>query len=372
MAVSASTVGNRAVFVNDDGSWHIWLKHVRSPTTGAVVGPGHIGRIVAADGATILDDFFHSSPTLNDGRNGGLGSFGCHLSRRNEFYPDGYVWNFTWDLTSRMDARSNGFGISRVEVLDGPRVDGNGVGHLAVASELSDMYSYPRPIILLRHTYVVRPKRIEQQIDVAAAWDGTGPEVFVKEPKLTCHSIGPVGGPRYRYMTVFSREGDVLLNEFDIWSLPNPMIHTKQIAAGRRCRILFTDENRQHPLTAVMMGLGPEGRAHWHNGPGLDQWARDANSWERLLPECKPYCLQGPKDSQGNRTLSRKWELGRWASAKANSPPDPEKPHVGVGLHGWEGGVGPPDCLCASRAMPAFGTTFRSWACYSLSDGWIT
>jgi hypothetical protein len=79
------------------------------------------------------------------------------------------------------------------------------------------------------------------------------------------------------------------------------------------------------------------------------------------------YCLQGP-----NMTLTRNWELGRFASAGRNSPPDPLKPHVGVGLHAWEGGFGYPDCLCASRAMPAFGTTFRARACYSLSDGWVT
>jgi hypothetical protein len=364
--------GNRAVFTNDDGAWHVWLRPTRHPRTGAVVGPGHIGRVAAADGTMIVDDYFHADPTLNDGRNGGLGSFGCHISRRNEYFPDGYVWNYTWDLTARMNARSNGFGISRVEVLDGPRIDGNGVGRLTVASELSDMYSYPKPIILLRHTYLFRRRRVEQQIDVAAAWDGAGPALFVKEPKLTCHSIGPVGGPRYRYFSVYSREGDVLLDNFDIWSLPKPMVHTKQIPQVRRCRLVFHDEFGGYPLTVVMMGYGPEGRAVWHGGPGLDAWARDANGMERLLTPCNAYCLQGPQDAQGNRTLSRKWELGRWASAGANSPPDPEKPHAGAAMHGWEGGVGPPDCHCASRAMPAFGTTYRAWACYSLSDGWIT
>jgi hypothetical protein len=150
------------------------------------------------------------------------------------------------------------------------------------------------------------------------------------------------------------------------------MVHTKQIPQVRRCRLEFLDEYGEHPLTVVMMGYGPEGRAVWHGGPGLDQWARDANGWERLLTPCNAYCLQGPRDAQGNRTLSRKWELGRWASAAANSPPDPERPHAGAAMHAWEGGVGPPDCHCASRAMPSFGTTYRAWACYSLSDGWIT
>jgi hypothetical protein len=59
-----------------------------------------------------------------------------------------------------MNAASNGFGISRVLLLDGPRVDGRGVGRLTLASELSDMYSYPKPIILLRHTYLFYAKRV--------------------------------------------------------------------------------------------------------------------------------------------------------------------------------------------------------------------
>jgi hypothetical protein len=364
--------GNRAVFTNDDGDWHVWLRPTQHPRTGAVVGPGHIGRVVAADGTLIVDDYFHADPNLNDGRNGGLGSFGCHISRRNEHFPDGYVWNYTWNLTARMDARSNGFGISRAFVLDGPRIDGNGVGRLAVASELSDMYSFPKPIILLRHTYLFRPKRVEQQVDVAAAWDGSGPALFVKEPKLTCHSVGPVGGPRYRYFSVFARNGDALLRNFDIWSLPNPMVRTKQLPYPRRCRFEFLDEHRERPLNAVMMGYGSEGRAVWHGGPGLDKWARDANGRERLLSRCNAYCLQGPKDAEGRPTLTRKWELGRWASAGANSPPDPEKPHAGAAFHAWEGGIGPPDCHCATRAIPPFGTTYQSWACYSLGDGWIT
>jgi hypothetical protein len=372
VAVTAQTVGNRAVFTNDDGTWHIWLRLTHNPRSGAVVGPGHIGRVIAADGTPLVEDYYQADPNLNNHRNGGLGSFGCHLSRRNEFFPHGYVWNFTWNLTSRMDARSNGFGISRVEVLDGPRVDSRGVGRLAVASELSDMYSYPRPVILLRHTYVVRSRRVEQQIDVAAGWDGQGPAVFVKEPKLSCHSIGPSGGPRYRYLSVYSPDGNALLTNFDIWSLPSPPVHTKQLPYTKRCRLVFTDENGGHPLTAVIMGYGPQGRAPWHGGDGLDAWARDANGWERLLTECKAYCLQGPRDAQGNPTLSRKWELGRWASDGANSSPHPGMPQVGVGLHAWEGGIGPPDCLCASRPLPPFGRTYRAWANYSLSDGWIT
>jgi hypothetical protein len=60
VAVSARAVGNRAVFTNDDGAWHVWLRLTRNPRTGAV-GPGHLGRVVAADGTTIVDDFFHAA-----------------------------------------------------------------------------------------------------------------------------------------------------------------------------------------------------------------------------------------------------------------------------------------------------------------------
>jgi hypothetical protein len=369
MAVKARTDGNRAVLTNEDGAWHVWLRFVRAEN-GAVVGPGHIGRVIAADGTHVVEDFFHGDPNLNDTRNGGLGSFGCHLHRRNEHFPDGDVWNYTWNFTSRMTADDHRFGICRVRVLDGPRVDAGGLGRLTVESAFSDMYSYPNPIFLVRHTYTVYPRRVEQQIDVASSWDGSGPKIYVKEPKLTCHSIGPVGGPRYRFLSLYAPEGDVLLDSFDIWSLPSPMVHTKQLAHGRRCRLVFVDEDGGHAFTAVIRALGPQGRSNWHKGLGMDKWATDANAGERLVSECKPYCLQGPPGDDGNRTLSRNWELGRWASGKAGSEPDPAKPHVGVGLHAWEGGFGAPDCLCASRVMPKFGTTYKTWACYSLSDGW--
>jgi hypothetical protein len=270
-----------------------------------------------------------------------------------------------------MDALANGFGICRARVFEGPLVDAGGVGRLVIETALSDMVSYPNPLFLVRHTYAVYPRRVEQQIDVAAAWDGAGPPVFVKEPKLTCHSIGPVGGPRFRRLSVFARDGDVLLDSFDIWSLPSPTKRTKQLGQARRCRLRFSDEHGDRELNAVMMGYGPAGRSVWQGGEGLDRWARDANGWARLRDDCAAYCLQGPADAQGNRTLSRKWELGRWASGQAGSPPPLDRPHVGVGFHAWEGGSGPPDCLCASRAMPPFGTTYQAWACYSLGDGWI-
>jgi hypothetical protein len=361
------------VFTNDDGAWHIWLRLTRHPQTGAVVGPGHIGRVVAADGTTIVDDFFHADPNLNDGRNGGLGSFGCHLARANEHFPDGQVWNYTWNLTSRMDAAVNGFGICRARVFEGPLVDAQGLGRLVIETALSDMVSFPNPLFLVRHTYSVWPTRVEQQIDVAAAWDGSGPAVYVKEPKLTCHSIGPRGGGlRFRYLTVFARSGAVVFPRYDIWSLPSCMVKTQQLGHQARCRLLFEDETGARRLNVVMMGFGPNGPALWRNGPGPDQWARDANGWPRFVATCNgAYCLQGPNDAQGNKTLTRNWELGRFASAGRNSPPDPFRPAVGVGLHFWEGGSGYPDCLCASRAMPSFGMTYRAWACYSLGDGWI-
>jgi hypothetical protein len=50
------------------------------------------------------------------------------------------------------------------------------------------MVSNPTPILLVRHTYAVYDKRVEDQIDVAAAWDGAGLPVFVKEPKLMTSS----------------------------------------------------------------------------------------------------------------------------------------------------------------------------------------
>jgi hypothetical protein len=378
VSVAVRTEGNRVIFTNDHGSWHIWLRLTRNPRTGAVVGPGHIGRVRAADGTLIVEDFFNPDYNLNNCQNGGLGSFGCHLARANEHFPDGQVWNYTWNLTSRQDPeRDFNFGICRARVFDGPRVDAQGVGRFVIETALCDMVSFPEPLFLVRHTYAVHPNRVEQQIDLAAAWNGAGPAVFVKEPKLTCHSIGPRGGPRYRFLTVFSRDGTKLFprNEprFDIWSLPDSTKKTQQLGHPQRCRLLFEDENRAHPLNAVMMGFDGNGRAPWRGGPGPDRWAEDANGLPRFVAACNgAYCLQGPKDADGNKTLTRNWELGRFASEGRNSPPHPAQPAVGVGFHAWEGGAGYMDCLCASRAMPPFGTTYRAWACYSLGGGFIT
>jgi hypothetical protein len=379
VSVAVRTEGNRAIFTNDQGSWHVWLRWTRNPRTGAVVGPGHIGRVRAADGTLIVEDFVNPDYNLNNCQNGGLGSFGCHLARANEHFPDGEVWNYTWNLTSRQDpARDYNFGICRARLFDGPRVDEQGVGRLEIETGLCDMVSFPEPLLLMRHTYAVYPTRVEQQIDVAAAWDGNGPPVFVKEPKLTCHSIGPRGGPRYRYLTMYSRTGTKLFPQnaprFDIWSLPDSTRKTQQLGHVQRCRLRFEDENQGHVLNVVMMGFDANGqRSPWRGGPGMDRWAEDANGLPRFVANCNgTYCLQGPKDAAGNSTLTRNWELGRFASDGRNSPPHPAAPAVGVGFHAWEGGAGYMDCLCTSRAMPPFGTTYRSWACYSLGDGWIT
>jgi hypothetical protein len=379
VSVAVRTEGNRAIFTNDQGSWHVWLRWTRNPQTGAVVGPGHIGRVRAADGTLIVEDFVSPDYNLNNCQNGGLGSFGCHLGRANEHFPDGQVWNYTWNLTSRQDpARDYNFGICRARLFDGPRVDEQGIGRVEIETGLCDMVSFPEPLFLTRHTYAVYPTRVEQKIDVAAAWDGTGPPVFVKEPKLTCHSIGPRGGPRYRYLTVYSRSGGKLFpqNEprFDIWTLPDCTRKTQQLGHMQRCRLRFEDESQGHVLNVVMMGLDANDvRSPWRGGPGMDKWAADANGLPRFVATCNgAYCLQGPQDAAGNKTLTRNWELGRFASDGRNSPPHPAAPAVGVGFHAWEGGAGYMDCLCASRAMPPLGTTYRSWACYSLGDGFIT
>jgi hypothetical protein len=41
VSVAVRTEGNRVIFTNDQGSWHVWLRLTRNPRTGAVVGgPG--------------------------------------------------------------------------------------------------------------------------------------------------------------------------------------------------------------------------------------------------------------------------------------------------------------------------------------------
>ena len=87
--------------------------------------------------------------------------------------------------------------------------------------------------------------------------------------------------------------------------------------------------------------------------PRPQGWARAADEREPYAPgPCGAYCLEDGK-------LRGRWELAK----------HPEQPGVELMLHGWEGGTGLPDCLCAARPFEP-GETWTAYLSFSRGPGW--
>ena len=377
MPVAWEDAGPRLIFWNAAGAWSIWKAFTWNAGRTACVGPGYIGRVRAPDGSLVVDDFYaHGGSqsdwgTINDPRAGGLGCFGFHVARRNG-QPDPV--NYTWDVTGRHEAKSRfGYGVSRARVARSPRRVGSGDEERIEASfEVSftdgEAAGAGVALAVVRYDYAFYARVVTCDVTVATGGGAhLGTPAFVKEPKLVCHALGSTapGSPVYRNLQVLTVASERLLAS-DVWSLPSPNVKTLQLPQDRRARCRFDDPVRPH-LTLEVLGqaLGDDGtRMPWEGAAaGLDRWAQLSNERERLEP-CQPdeaYCLQGPR-----KTLTRQWEVARWASTGAGSPPPPSRPQTGVMLHAWEGGSGYPDCRCCFRAFGPEGEAFRASLAYTL------
>jgi hypothetical protein len=377
MPVAWEDADPRFIFWNELGAWSVWKRFTWSADRAASVGPGYIGRVRAHDGTLVVDDFYarKSAPqtwgTINDPVNGGLGCFGFHVARRNG-QPNPV--NYTWDVTGRHEAVSRGgYGVSAARVSRGPRLVGAGAAQTVEASlevDLTDGEAYGAgvPLATVRYDYVVRAREV---VCTVAVTTGRGAEVgspaFVKEPKFVCHALGATasGSPQYRTLDVLNRDGQRLVTA-DLWSLPSPNVKTQQLGHDGRARCRFADPNLPElGIDVLAEALAPTGaREPWEGSQwGLDRWAVVSNEREHLEP-CEPdeaYCLQGPR-----RTLTRQWEVARWASAGRNTPPPPDRPQTGVMLHAWEGGSGYADCRCCFRRFGAAGESFRASLAFTL------
>lgn len=369
MAVAWEDAGDRFIFWNGAGSWQVWKRFVRSGAR--TIGPGYIGRVRAPDGTLVVDDFYARTGaeatwgTINDPQNGGLGCFGFHVARRN---GQADPVNYTWDVTGRHHASTRGgYGVFAARVPRPPRLVGTAPNERVEASFAVDFtdgeaYAARQPLATVTYDYVFERTLVTCRVTVTT---GPGAHVgtpsFVKEPKLVGHALGSAvpGSPVYRNLEVLSRDG-ALLATYDVWSLPNPSVKTQQLPQDRRARCRFADPTRPgYEIEVLAEALGPDdARAPWEGAPfGFDRWATLSNAREQLEP-CEPneaYCLQGP-----GRTLTRQWEVARWASAGRNTPPPPAKPQTGVMLHAWEGGSGYPDCRCCFRRFGPTGESFRA------------
>ena len=377
MPVAWEDAGPRYVFWNEAGAWSVWKRFTWSADRTASVGPGYVGRVRAPDGTLVVDDFYARGGdagtwgTINDPQNGGPGCFGFHVARRN---GQANPVNYSWDVTGRHEAASRGgYGVSASRVTASPRVVGSGTDQRVEATfevDLTDGESAAagKPLATVRYAYSFQQLVVACRVAVVTGPGAAlGSPAFVKEPKLVCHALGSTGpgAPRYRTLEVLGRDRRPLAT-VDVWSLPSPHVKTQQLGQDLRARCRFTDPERPGlPFEVFAESFGDgDAREPWEGSQfGLDRWAVLANGREQLEP-CEPdeaYCLQGP-----GRTLTRQWEVARWASAGRNSPPPPTKPQTGVMLHAWEGGSGYPDCRCCFRRFGPPGETFRAFLCFSL------
>jgi hypothetical protein len=362
---------------NDDGIWTVRKQH-DPETRVAGPGPGYVTKFERPDGSVVVEDPPDPDGTVNDPRYGGLGCFGVHVARRNEFFKSLQVNNYSWDVTGRHHAPSrDGYGVGAGRVVDPPRretIGGRQAVVLGIEVDFFDGESFQRhrPLVVVRYDYVFWRSRVRCHI---TATTGPGAHVgspaFVKEPKLVCHSLGSEaeGGPLYRYVDVFRRDGS-LIERFDIWALPDPTAKTKQWGYNGRTRVRFDDPDSGHQyFNVVAQALGPDGVGEdWEGSAfGFDRWAQLSNDREPLEPcgDHQAYCRQGPEG-----TLTRQWETARWASGVAGTKPQPSRPQTGIMLHSWEGGSGYPDCRCCFRRFGPEGESFEVYLCYSYGDGW--
>ena len=377
-AVAPSFVENEETIVvtNGDGLWTLRRRH-DPDTKVAGPGPGYITKFELRDGTVIVADPLDADGTVNDPRYGGLGCFGMHIARQNEWFKSLQVPNYTWDVTGRHHAATRGgYGVGEGRVVDGPNratVAGRRAVVLGLEVDFFDGESWPsRPLAIVRYDYVFWASCVRCHVSVTTGPGArAGSPAYVKEPKLVCHSLGSdrAGSPRYRYVDVYRRD-DSLIERFDIWTLPDPTAKTKQWGYNQRARVCFDDPERgNHYFNIVAAARRPnDEREDWEGSAfGLDRWAQLSNGRKRLEPcnEQQRYCLQGP-----DATLTRQWETARWASGGAGTKPQPGRPQTGIMLHAWEGGSGYPDCRCAFRRFGRRGETFGVYLCYSYGEGW--
>lgn len=372
MSVSFAITGNRVVWTNADGDWSVWLGFTENPSSGAVVGPGYLGRLKRPDGSLLVEDYYDDGQPW---RAGGLGMFAAHVARDDPDFQTDPV-NHAWNVSERNGPGATPqIGVVACRVTDGPRIS-NGVGGMTVETDLADPVSYgdgsdPKPIFTVSRDYRIYDSRVECYTRVTCTWDGTGEALYVGEPKLFFSSIGPSAGAyRYRWLDLYDKAGG-LLEHFDLYSLPDPTVHTHQMGQDGRCRMRLGDGSATSPFFNVVAQGARDSdgvRFPWEGNPyGFDQWAQHANPLAPIAPSGAAYCLQGPL-AGGAHTLTRQWEAWRWGTP--GQPNDAARRQTTLACHAWEQGTGPYDCFVCYRPVQP-GESYYLWHCLSVDAGWV-
>ncbi len=395
-------------FTNGDGDWVIYTGCWGPKARGGenlTVGPGYIARVVLKKatpaGRTIVDD---EGPDRDPQGNAigfthighaGLGGFNWHHSRGQApftFGPDQ-----AWEISGRLCAEDHGgFGVAGAKVIDGPRLEADGTGALAIDVDFTDAWTQGSPLLTVRYVYRVEKSVVKMYAMVVercadgACGSGAPGEAFLGEPKF----VAAVNGGGYRRLAMFNTANEIATNSVSsngscVWTGANPTKSTGQCDGDHRVRGRFDygdlgsgedggcDSTTHLCLNAVMQAYPVEhdgnivpGRqpATWEDAPfGLDRWAKLAASRREASPTDSAFggaqwgCHGGSTGSENNR----RWELvgmskdgqGRFTSAA-------------LFFHAWESGTGAYDCEPLSRRFGPDGERFAVYAQFAMNDGW--
>lgn len=365
MAPTFAEFDDRYLFNNEDATWTIWKK-TSYDTNGYVVGPGYVGKgVFRGTGKIINDPFMKPGTVINDPNIQGIGLVGWHHYRAIPGETE--IWNKGWDMGSNRPVGTDPFGVKNCDVIVKPFLDQNGALRASFGVNFVDRYSAAenKRIALIRYDYVIESSNIKMWTSFTEFPDGfdSGPTPYLKEPKYTVS----LGGSTYQpnKLDIFNK--DAMIQSYDLINDPklqNPTRGTRQMARPTRTRVRFSDGKILFNVvaegnSAMRYGLADKVldygiRKPWYNsGYGLDQFAADADTRESFdSTVCPRYCLTNGK-------LSRKWEIAK--SGKS--------PKVQIMFHGWEGGYGLPDCLCAAKKFKEK----KTWVNYfsiSRDSGW--
>jgi hypothetical protein len=380
----------RVVASNGDGEWTV-LTRCRSEA-GATAGPGYVSRLVAPDGAVLVDDLGPPQP-LNDPGFGGLGAFAWHHARGRPGALRLGRHN-AWEVSGRICAEdTGGFGVSRSRLLEEPRpgTDDDGAEYVsfAVEAELSDGATYPQALMRVRYRYRVHRDAVRAWIAVTelcprGRCGRTAERAFLKEPKLAAGMRSQRPLP-YSRAAIFDGSGELRCLFVGGGPPEGPVLHTGQCAHSDRVSARFDAGTadggadggcdrvrclevtmRAHPAEGGDVEPGGAG-APWEGaGFGFDAWAEDASARPRAFARDTASIDGVVWDCHGGDPAGE--ALRRWETIARL---DGEGRHLALSVlfTAWQGGRGGYDCEPLLRLFGPRGATWGAYAEYTFVGG---